>query len=345
MAGGTSLPLPRQAKRFYHPELDIVRLFAFLAVFATHSSRPPGDHFRVYRAIADAGNFGLSLFFVLSAYLITTLLLREKDAAGTVSISKFYQRRILRIWPLYLLALTFAAIWSLHLGTLNAEKWWFVAALVMAGNFVAWPGNLAGHLWSISIEEQFYIVWPSATKWLGRARLAWLAAVLILAANVTLAYLGQTGAALDRAWGNTLVEFEMFAAGTLLALLVENPDMAYPLVVPGTDCAGSSGDLVRGDRWFADQSGRWTAGGSGSTLCGVCVGCGVFVPSDLRAAGIWALAEVGSLFWQDFVWALCLPHPMLVLRQSQFGTSVPGDSPANCAGTYMFGCGAFLPLF
>jgi peptidoglycan/LPS O-acetylase OafA/YrhL len=223
MAGSTPLPSPREPRRFYRPELDIVRLCAFLAVFATHSNRPPGEHYRVYRAIADAGSFGLSLFFVLSAYLITTLLLREKDAKGTVAIGKFYQRRMLRIWPLYLLALAYAALWSFHLGTLNAEKWWFAAALVMAGNFVTWPGNLAGHLWSISIEEQFYVLWPSAMKWLNRARLAWLAALLVVAANVTLVYLGRIGASLDQVWGNTLVEFEMFGAGTLLALFLENP--------------------------------------------------------------------------------------------------------------------------
>ena len=115
--------------RFYHPELVIVRLWAFPVVFTSHSSRPPGDHFRIYRAIADAGSFRLPLFFVLSAYLTTTLLLREKDATGMVLIGKFYKRSILRIWPLYLLTLAGAAIWSFHQGTLNAEKWWLVAAL------------------------------------------------------------------------------------------------------------------------------------------------------------------------------------------------------------------------
>ena len=223
MGNISTLPSTKERGRFYRPELDIVRLLAFLAVFSTHSSRPSGDAFYTYRIIADAGNFGLSLFFVLSAFLISTLLLREKDIAKTVSIQNFYRRRILRIWPLYFLALAFAAFWSFRLGHLGTEKWWFLAALVMGGNIVQWPGNLAGHLWSISVEEQFYVVWPSAVRFLNRRNLARLALLIVIGANAALIYYGIKGIPQEQAWGNTLVQFESFAAGTLLALLVESP--------------------------------------------------------------------------------------------------------------------------
>jgi len=78
--------------RFYRPELDIVRLIAFLAVFFHHiTPRIANTRKEVF---VGAAGYGLPLFFVLSAYLITTLLLREKQRTGKIAIAKFYQRRM-----------------------------------------------------------------------------------------------------------------------------------------------------------------------------------------------------------------------------------------------------------
>src|SRR5580658_4566258 len=109
-----TLPVPAQAKvgrsSFYRPELDVLRFFAFLAVFLFHFNHPAEFYVQhgIPRAIAvgatsfvEAGVFGVDLFFVLSAYLITELLLREKDLCGSLDVKGFYLRRILRIWPLY----------------------------------------------------------------------------------------------------------------------------------------------------------------------------------------------------------------------------------------------------
>lgn len=96
---------------FYRPELDSLRFFAFLMVFLSHSDRfVPASYFstRIWRAInaiLTTGSWGVDLFFVLSAYLITELLRREKEATGKVHIGSFYARRILRIWPLYFLVI------------------------------------------------------------------------------------------------------------------------------------------------------------------------------------------------------------------------------------------------
>lgn len=104
-----SPPAPRR-RSFYRPELDILRFFAFLAVFLYHFTRPVELYVQhgIPRVIAALGNgliqggvFGVDLFFVLSAYLITELLLREKDECGSLDVRGFYLRRILRIWPLY----------------------------------------------------------------------------------------------------------------------------------------------------------------------------------------------------------------------------------------------------
>src|SRR5512142_640167 len=106
---------------FYRPELDALRFFAFLAVFVTHTVP---DHMDFYAAhhishgaavvlasVGGSGVFGVSLFFMLSSYLITSLLLKEQQGRGTVDLKAFYLRRILRIWPLYFFALGLAALW------------------------------------------------------------------------------------------------------------------------------------------------------------------------------------------------------------------------------------------
>src|ERR1700690_2343892 len=107
--------------RFYRPELDALRFFAFLAVFVYHTSPsdPPYYSARhipcayLVAAASHAGAFGVDLFFLLSAYLITELLLRERDECGQVHLDSFYVRRILRIWPLYFLGILIAVLVSL----------------------------------------------------------------------------------------------------------------------------------------------------------------------------------------------------------------------------------------
>jgi peptidoglycan/LPS O-acetylase OafA/YrhL len=90
-----------QAESFYRPGLDILRALAFLMVFVAHGLAWQLDKPTQIGAIARAGEFGVCIFFFLSSYLITELLLREKRDTGTILIPAFYVRRILRIWPLY----------------------------------------------------------------------------------------------------------------------------------------------------------------------------------------------------------------------------------------------------
>ena len=89
--------------RYYRPELDVLRLAAFLLVFCNHRNdvaRVSPDY-PVMAAFALIGVFGVPVFFLLSAFLITELLNRELESVGTVHVKAFYVRRILRIWPLY----------------------------------------------------------------------------------------------------------------------------------------------------------------------------------------------------------------------------------------------------
>jgi peptidoglycan/LPS O-acetylase OafA/YrhL len=177
-----------------------------------------------FSAFSDACDFGLSLFFTLSAFLICELLLREREATGTVGVKQFYIRRILRIWPLYYLgvALGVGAAFLPGAEPGSAIKMgWF--AIFMGAWFCATHGallNPANVLWSISVEEQFYLFAPWIIKYFSRKLLYAFCLAIILVANATLFYLGRVGALNFAIWFNSPVQFECFAGGILLCLVL-----------------------------------------------------------------------------------------------------------------------------
>lgn len=205
----------RTQERFYRPELDAVRFFAFLGVLVTHGPRAPG----LPGIVALVGAFGLSMFFLLSAYLITELLLREEDQTGGIAWKLFFTRRALRIWPLYFGTLAIATALSvLPPHPFPAARSGILAMAFFAGNMV--PEHSLSHLlypmWSISIEEQFYLVWPPVLKF-GRRKAAWGASLFFAALAAVWIYLfaGKRGYYL---WFDTPVELLFFAAGAVIAL-------------------------------------------------------------------------------------------------------------------------------
>jgi peptidoglycan/LPS O-acetylase OafA/YrhL len=138
---------PFPSERFYLPELDSLRFFAFLLVFWCHVGTASG-----YNSwLTLAGAFGVDLFFVLSAYLISELLLREKAASGTLNVRSFWIRRILRIWPLYFTMLAVGFVLRQPFGAQRAAYSCFVDNL--SPGFLGMQCALIGSLWSVSIEE------------------------------------------------------------------------------------------------------------------------------------------------------------------------------------------------
>jgi peptidoglycan/LPS O-acetylase OafA/YrhL len=136
------------------PSLDGIRGLAALIVVAYHYGWPP---------FSPQGSFGVLVFFVLSGFLITWLLLKESSRNGTVSLRKFYSRRFLRIFP------AFYFYWIVNLTTLYLRgkpiPWGeCLSALFYVGNYY-YPlthstGNVMGMTWSLAVEEQFYLLWP-----------------------------------------------------------------------------------------------------------------------------------------------------------------------------------------
>jgi peptidoglycan/LPS O-acetylase OafA/YrhL len=223
------LTIPPESRRFYHPELDVLRFFAFFLVFLAHSSfapvRPAWDNHpmlsNLLLAIHGAGFSGVCLFFALSSYLITGLLLKEQEAARTIRLPDFYLRRILRIWPLYFFFMLIVRPVASHfLANEHFSGTYLAAFLLLAGNwqcyFHGWPLSIAAPLWSISIEEQFYLAWPLLVQHLRRYIPA-IALTMLLVANLTRAVLAFYPTGDPGVWSNTFTRLDPFALGALLA--------------------------------------------------------------------------------------------------------------------------------
>lgn len=168
---------PDKEEKVFFPGINALRFFAALGVIITHIELLKGafgyKHYWNNPFFFNLGGLGVYFFFVLSGFLITFLLLKEKERIGKIKIKEFYLRRILRIWPLYYLICVlgffilphFESIQILYLKE-NFRLHFdtnLILYLIMLPNlafsmFTAVPH--IGQTWSIGVEEQFYIAWP-----------------------------------------------------------------------------------------------------------------------------------------------------------------------------------------
>jgi peptidoglycan/LPS O-acetylase OafA/YrhL len=158
-----SLVAPIQRPR-HIPSLDGLRALSVVLVIALHSiQRFSVTHYvPTFYYVLGNGSMGVFIFFVISGYLITTLLLREREKRGTISLKSFYLRRAFRILPpLYWYILFLCLLWFTgHLPGMNRRE--LITALTFTRNYVPHVGLWAlEHLWSLCIEEQFYLIWPA----------------------------------------------------------------------------------------------------------------------------------------------------------------------------------------
>jgi peptidoglycan/LPS O-acetylase OafA/YrhL len=239
-------------RRFYHPELDALRFFAFLCVFL-HHTRSHSRGVTVTPAgvdgVARGGSLlvhlwrtfhfslcsGVSLFFFLSAYLITTLLIMEREKTGTIHIGAFYVRRALRIWPLYFTYLLILLLlgWGIPVARMSTAE-----AFSSFGFYSNWykilhpneTAALAAMLWSISIEEQFYLLCPLGARMLKRTGMLISCGLALAASCLLLYWLGAHGKFEDGYLRfNTFVQALFLVGGALTALVIQKRDIRIPL--------------------------------------------------------------------------------------------------------------------
>jgi peptidoglycan/LPS O-acetylase OafA/YrhL len=168
--------------RVYFPGLHGLRFFAAMMVVFSHVELIKDYHgypnlYSANLAVYESGRMGVTLFFVLSGFLISYLLLTEKKVAGSISVKKFYTRRILRIWPLYylLIFLTFVVLPQIGFFAVPKYTALFPAHLIytlplylfllpQVALSIFEPVPFAEPLWSIGVVEQFYLLWPFLMK-------------------------------------------------------------------------------------------------------------------------------------------------------------------------------------
>jgi peptidoglycan/LPS O-acetylase OafA/YrhL len=230
-----SVPSSTRSQEFrlgYKLSLDGLRGFAVLVVMAHHAFLP----------FCEGGKVGVDIFFVLSGFLITSLLLEEQRKTNGISLRNFYIRRILRLIPALAVLLLFVQCYSLI--WLRGARFWQTEKAILAVIFYSanWIrayrlGGLShlGHAWSLSIEEQFYLIWPFAFAFLlrnGKSQAAILKllglAILVVWLRRLLLWHGITS--LDRIYFGGDTRSDELLAGCALAIWLHMKDFPWRTV-------------------------------------------------------------------------------------------------------------------
>ena len=230
-ARAEATPAP-QAGRAHIQALDGVRGLAILSVFLYHAWPDLSHEWRggaTLNMLASAGPFGVDLFFVLSGFLITGILLDARE--GRRYFRNFYARRALRLFPvyyLYLLVVAFALpIFHRAIHTsmpdYSGPWWWYVLYFCNWKPNWGWGDPWLGHIWSLAVEEQFYLVWPTVVLLAGRKRL-WPICLAIIAGATTLRFeWAFDGVPWNQIYRLTITRADTMAWGALGALALRSP--------------------------------------------------------------------------------------------------------------------------
>jgi peptidoglycan/LPS O-acetylase OafA/YrhL len=186
----------------FMPQLDGVRALAVLGVLVHHLLDQ--DLIPAFFSYASFGHVGVRLFFVLSGFLITIILLRSRvKKSGTGAsrfweVRQFYIRRFLRIFPLYYFVILCGAV--INISPIREQLWWLATYLF---NFkvasLGWFPDAISHFWSLAVEEQFYMVWPWLILFSPRRALLPLSLLVVIIGPISRAWMlvfGVSGPAL-----------------------------------------------------------------------------------------------------------------------------------------------------
>ena len=197
------------------PQLDALRALAVLAVMVHHFL--PVDHY-IPPDYITLGFLAVRLFFVLSGFLITGILLDYRSDERGQALRRFYLRRVLRIFPIYYLTLFIAL--ALQVRPIQQGAFWHLTYLsnYVASSHPEWMGP-ASHFWSLAVEEQFYFVWPFILLFVPQKHLAKVILGSIAVAVIFRAFvLFVLSLSLDVAGLFTFATLDSLGGGALLAL-------------------------------------------------------------------------------------------------------------------------------
>jgi len=195
------------------PSLDGLRAVSIALVVCGHLA---GAGLPLF--FGRGANLGVTVFFVISGYLITGLLIVEHQRTGRISLRRFYARRTLRIFPAFYVFVA-AVVVLKGLGFVTLAPGDLLAALTYSMNYHYQRAWALGHVWSLAVEEQFYLLWPAALALLGLSRGVKAALVVMaigpIARTVFYAFVPETRVGLDQMFPTVA---DTLATGCLLAL-------------------------------------------------------------------------------------------------------------------------------
>jgi peptidoglycan/LPS O-acetylase OafA/YrhL len=237
------------------PALDGLRGVAILLILLFHGAAgfPPLTVLdRVVHAVGGSLWFGVDLFFVLSGFLITGILCDTRDSPRY--FRNFYLRRALRIFPLYYTVLTLLVILAIFSPLrhdpeakvfLAAQGWYWSYLLNLFISRYGWVHVVwgTGHLWSLAVEEQFYLIWPAVVRWVDRSKLVGIAAGAVVAAPILRAVCLGYVPHVEALYMLTPMRFDSLGIGALIALRTRRPG-GLDVVVRWMKPAASAGALA-----------------------------------------------------------------------------------------------------
>jgi len=312
-------------------ELDGVRALAVIAVLAGHAGLPGVPRVHVY---------GVTLFFVLSGFLITSLLLEEAAEHGRIRLGAFYLRRAYRLFPALLVFIAALLVGSRLFGLFDPDEVGRGSrnALLYIVNYARIDGQPMGpleHLWSLSVEEHFYLVWPAvvvaAFALLGAQARSWLVVIAGVGLGASTAFglslLGQ--AIYVRTENSTETRASGIILGCVLALYMH--DREGPLL-PARWGAGIGVlaivalGVLSTDRWMGPVA-QYPVEMASITLLGALV----LAPSMLNERFAWApLRRIGRLSYAIYLWHV----PVYLLVGGELRTLSLLETVVACAITW-----------
>lgn len=239
---------PRDAtphRAVHIPVLDGLRGLAILLVIVFHFTVSDSNNGALRRSVlylTGAGWVGVDLFFVLSGFLITTILYQAKESDGF--FRNFYMRRVLRIFPLYygVLLVAFGIAPLFH--KVAVDNQW--ALWLYLTNFVPVNHSSFVHFWSLAVEEQFYMVWPAVVFVLNRRALMGVCGAMMLAALVARIVRVSTGSNAELTYYATYCRMDSLAVGALIALVALAPGGIAALARPAKWVGAIAGAFLVG---------------------------------------------------------------------------------------------------
>jgi peptidoglycan/LPS O-acetylase OafA/YrhL len=328
-------PVPARPRIRYLPGLDGLRGLAVLAVVAFHVGHLRG------------GYLGVDLFFVLSGFLITSLLLTEGSSSGHIGLARFWERRARRLLPalgLMLVGVAAYARFAAKPEELRTIRWDGVATLAYVANwrdvfartdywalFTA-PSPLE-HTWSLAIEEQFYLVWPlvfvgfvavvrhrrGARPDRSLAQVTLVASLALGAGSLVASAVFQRLDGWNRVYyGTDTRAFAILAGAAVAATVVRFPAMRTSWRRPVVEVLGLVGGAVLLAAWFRLDGGSWSARHGGLAVCSVAGALVIAAASSPHRAPLSRLVSFAPLRWLGLIsYGVYLYHwPIIVWLDS-----------------------------